>query len=234
MAAPEHLRSAHHEEVSEVLRLKAAMHELKQLANNPLDEGDDEIDASYDGPAPVDPVEQFAPVSPVEPPSGPVEMDAEEEADETMPPMPAAWEQAASREDQIRTSVRRAAALDDVPLALKRAKTTARNAVFMVKRCISEKGKEKQLEKELPWSLVPYEERHLYREQELKQWKEHVEFGAVRPLSVEESQQVFGVGACRADPELPICIPGQELCQEKDGSKHTLQAKGEVVYRRSP
>ena len=61
----------------------------------------------------------------------------------------------------------------------------------MVKRCISEKGKEKQLEKELPWGLIPYEERHLYREQELKQWKEHVEFGAVRPLSVKESQQVL-------------------------------------------
>ena len=191
LAAPEHLRSAHHEEVSEMLRLKTAMHELKQLINRPLLDEEDEIDAGYDGPAPVDLAEQFAPNDPVEPPSGLVEMEAEEEADDNMQTMPAAWEQAATREEQIRTSVRRAAALDDVPLALKKARTEAGNAVFMVKGCISEKGKEKQLEKELPWSSVPYEERHLYREQELKQWKEHVEFGAVRPLSAEESQRVL-------------------------------------------
>ena len=61
----------------------------------------------------------------------------------------------------------------------------------MTKRCISEKGKEKQLEKELPWGLIPYEERHLYREAEFKQWKEHVEFGAVKALSVEESKKII-------------------------------------------
>lgn len=80
--------------------------------------------------------------------------------------------------------------MDDVPLGLKRARRAHPYAVFMTKRCISEKGREKQLEKELPWGLIPYEEGHLYREAELKQWKEHVEFGAVRALSVEESKKV--------------------------------------------
>jgi hypothetical protein len=60
----------------------------------------------------------------------------------------------------------------------------------MVKRCISEKGKEKQLEKELPWGLIPPDEKEMYREAELKQWQEHVEFGAVRPLSLSESEEV--------------------------------------------
>lgn len=83
--------------------------------------------------------------------------------------------------------------MDDVPLGLKRARRAHPYAVFMTKGCISENGREKQLEKELPWGLIPYEERHLYREAELKQWKEHVEFGAVRALSVEESKKLVEI-----------------------------------------
>ena len=56
---------------------------------------------------------------------------------------------------------------------------------------ISEKGKQKQLEKEISWGQIPPEERHHYRAAELTQWQEHVEFGAVRALSVEESRQVL-------------------------------------------
>ena len=95
------------------------------------------------------------------------------------------WEQVSAREDLIRSSVRRSQALDDVPACLKKPRVQ-----FMVKRCISEKGKEKQLEKELPWGLIPPDEREMYREAELKQWQEHVEFGAVRPLSLSESEEV--------------------------------------------
>ena len=60
----------------------------------------------------------------------------------------------------------------------------------MAKRGISQKGKEKQLEKELPWGMIPPDERDLYREAERKQWDEHVEYGAVRPLTLEESREV--------------------------------------------
>ncbi len=179
LAAPEHLRTAHHEEVSEAIRLKTAMGEVKKLLDQPLAD-EEEIDEDYVGPLPRD----------LEQDGGGVEMEAEDESMMAPQPLPPAWEQAESREDQIRTSVRRARLLDDVPVALKRARTEHPQAVFMTKRCISEKGREKQLEKELPWGLIPYEERHLYREAELKQWKEHVEFGAVKALSLEESEEV--------------------------------------------
>ena len=46
------------------------------------------------------------------------------------------------------------------------------------------------LEKEIPWALIPGEEKELFKEAEAKQWDEHIQFGAVRPLSVEESAQV--------------------------------------------
>lgn len=51
MAALEHLRTAHHEEVSEILRLKTAMTEVRKLLDQPLLD-DEEIDESYDGPGP--------------------------------------------------------------------------------------------------------------------------------------------------------------------------------------
>lgn len=113
-------------------------------------------------------------------------MDAETHLEGGQPlHLPPQWHEAASREAQIRAAVRRKKALDDLPDQFKRPRTQ-----FMVKRCISEKGKEKQLEKELPWGLIPPDERQLYKEAELKQWKEHVDFGAVRALSLEESQLV--------------------------------------------
>ena len=219
LVAPEHLRPADHEEVSETLRLKTAMHELKQLLDSPWEDELIEEDHFYEGPGPDDP------------PQGEeqVEMEAEEEDSGELPALPPVWEQAASREDMIRTSVRRAKALDDVPAAIKRARLEAPRSVFMVKRCISEKGKEKQLEKELPWGMIPPDDRHLYREQELKQWKEHVEFGAVRALSHEESREVLRTvpserilssrfayrdknhALRKADPTVP-CKPKARLC----------------------
>ena len=59
-----------------------------------------------------------------------------------------------------------------------------------MKHCSSAKAQEKQLEKELPWGLIPPDEKPLYIAAEDKQWKEHVDFGAVKPLSIEESERV--------------------------------------------
>lgn len=103
--------------------------------------------------------------------------------------------------------MRRAQALDDVPVFMKKARTT-----FMVKRCISEKGKEKQLEKELPWGMIHPDDRQHFRDAELKQWEEHVDFGAVRPLSLEESEKVRRT----ADPTQPLCLRGQNLREKKN------------------
>ena len=54
-----------------------------------------------------------------------------------------------------------------------RSRATAR-------RC-SERGREKQLEKEIPSSLIPPMEREDYKRAEATQWEEHLQFGAVRP-----------------------------------------------------
>ena len=84
LAAPEHLRSAHHEEVSEAIRLKTAMKEVRRLLDQPLFEEEEEIDEDYDGPLPPQ-QEQVA--------EG-VEMEAENESVMTPRALPPAWERA--------------------------------------------------------------------------------------------------------------------------------------------
>eukprot|EP00435_Cladocopium_sp_Y103_P057058 s39_g19.t1 len=180
LAAPEHLRPAHHEEISEMMRLKTSIAELKQV----MDKADDDlIDQDYE---------------------------EEDQGGETPPPEDMEWEQepavladrpdmeveepgsiigrALRRERQLEAHARRRQALDDVPVTLKKPQA---HQAMLTKHAISEKGKEKQLEKELPWQLIPPDEKELYREAELKQWNEHVQFEAVRALSPEESAEVL-------------------------------------------
>ena len=53
------------------------------------------------------------------------------------------------------------------------------------------RGREKALEKEIPWSMVPPEQQENFRQAELKQYSEHVEHNALEPLSVEASRKVM-------------------------------------------
>ena len=137
LCAPEHLRSAQHEEINEGLRLKMAMKELQKLMG------------------PMDPVEQ--------------------------------------RARAIQAAARKAHVLDDVPISIKRSRVRQQSQVhqpFFMKRVLSAKAQEKQLDKELPWHAIPEEERQLYIDAEEKQWKEHVQYEAVQPLSLAESDEV--------------------------------------------
>eukprot|EP00438_Fugacium_kawagutii_P013250 Skav234490 [mRNA] locus=scaffold3731:121116:128177:+ [translate_table: standard] len=177
LCAPEHVREARHEEVSEALRLKLALREVHKLI-----ETDDneymEVDESYV------PEEQGG--------NADVEMEVipSQDGGRPNPRQSPAIAEVASRDAAIRQAAKRNNLLDDVPHAIKKAKQQGEQQVMMMKRCISKKGKEKQLEKELPWGQIHPDERHLYREAESKQWKEHLDFQAVRPLSLQESAEV--------------------------------------------
>lgn len=92
------------------------------------------------------------------------------------------------RAKAIQAAARKAHVLDDVPVSIKRSRV---HQPFMARKAISVRGQEKQLEKELPWNAIPFEERELYIAAEEKQWKEHVQFEVVRALSLEESQKVI-------------------------------------------
>ena len=100
-------------EVSEALRLKTAMAEVRKLLGEPLME-DEEIDENYVGPGPQDGEPEDLGID-ME-----AAMEAEDEPNTTSQPLPLPWAEAENREGQIRTSARRAHLLDDVPLGLKR------------------------------------------------------------------------------------------------------------------
>lgn len=200
LCAPEHLREAKPEEVNEGLRLKMAMREVKQLLKE--DEGDSFDEFMPDG-LNEDPQEVAG--------HGQVEMLVEEEVDP-----------AGQRARSIQSEARKAHVLDDVPISIKKSRV---HQPFTVKRAISLRGQEKQLDKEIPWEAIPEEERHLYIEAEKKQWDEHVQYQAVRPLSLKDKN-----GQIQPDSGLPIPLQGQERGKGPDGQEVACQSQSKTLH----
>ena len=93
----------------------------------------------------------------------------------------------ATREERLRVAARRRDLLDDVPHGIGAKKP---KVAYMAAQRRSEKGKAKQLEKELCWGMIPPEEK------ELSKRPRHPVRGACRfwggrPLSLEESARVL-------------------------------------------
>ncbi|CAE7565069.1 unnamed protein product [Symbiodinium microadriaticum] len=194
LAAPEHVRAAKHEEVSEMLRMRLALNEVRDLMDR--DEQPKLVDYSDDNVEPSENLE-LAAENDLE---GGVPADASMEVEDER------FAQALDEERRIEQATRNHQLTDVVPAVVKRQRAAilSRQAseaaassggerdsreVHMAAHRISERGKQKQLEKETSWGQIPPEERQLYRDAELTQWKEHVEFGAVGALSLEESRQ---------------------------------------------
>ncbi|CAE7625738.1 unnamed protein product [Symbiodinium sp. CCMP2592] len=199
LAAPEHVRSAHHEEVSEMLRTKMALAQVQKLLREC-----DEME--------VEETEQ-----PKTEPSEEVAMEAEDEL---------------AREGELESARRRRALLDDAPHVIKKARmgeagdSTAEELggtdVEMpeTQAAASASGKEKQLEKEIPWSMIPPDERPEYQKAEATQWEEHLKYGAVRPLSLEESEKVRRPRGGRADSQ-----PTKHFAGDAAGSQPALRGR---------
>ena len=158
--------------VSEYMRMRLAMKDLADFIKN-------DEEGFPDGTAGADGWDDAGEPGPGEVATGDVEMIAPAEPDPRI-------EEVERREENIAAAGRRRGMLDDVPVSLKRPKVA-----FMAAQRRSEKGKAKQLEKELPWHLIPEAEKPLYVEAERTQWAEHLAFEAVRPVSLTESQHVL-------------------------------------------
>jgi len=193
LAAGEHLRPAEHEEVSEALRIKAALLQLKECADADFEQ---EVDEEM----------------PEQPQAlGDIAMEAEDEKDMEVDgygnPAPLVFdsfghvppEQVANarlREEAILRETRKRSSLDDVPVSIKTkaVKVQTSNEASAETQYLARQAKpgltDKALEKEIPWNLIQPEEKELFKQAEDVQWEEHIKFGAVRPLSVEESRQV--------------------------------------------
>ena len=70
----------------------------------------------------------------------------------------------------------------------------------MLKRATTRRGREKQLEKEIRWSMIPEEQKPSFKAAEAVQWEEHLRLGALRPLDIEESAAVIAKHSDRIIP----------------------------------
>ena len=167
LVAPEHTRFASGEELGEAFSLRAAQEDLHRLLEQ--DFGDEEI---YD--------------------QGDVEM----EGDPVLPPGDGEDAAPLARGEGSRRGPE-----GEIPLRVSKRHRVkgpqsneahpVTNQVNMLKVAKTARGKEKALEKEIPWSLIPPEQHENFREAERKQWLEHVSHDALQPLSVSESRRIL-------------------------------------------
>ena len=202
LAAAEHLRPADHEEVSLTLRIKAAIREVDQALDQ---EFSDLVDESGD--TTMEPDKQ--------PEKATSSSSTRAIADSMEVERGDRRRKAEEIEGMHKVLKKQAKLLDDVPVSLKQG-TAGRGGPqphFFIKSGMKAEALEKALDKELPWNMIPMEEKELYKEAEMKQWNEHVEFGAVRPLSLEESKKVEDqIGKERI-------LPARFLYRDKNRSK---------------
>ncbi|CAE7470136.1 RE2 [Symbiodinium sp. CCMP2592] len=166
LAAPEHVRMATGEELGEAFTLRATQHDLQRLLEQDFaDEGIYEQE------------------------------DEEMEEDPVLPP----GDDEAEPEQERGEGSRRKQPEANQPPVVKRHRTKgpqgpsqvpAANETYMMKLAKTPRGREKALEKEIPWSLIPPEQQENFRQAEWKQWTEHVEHDALEPLSVTESREI--------------------------------------------
>eukprot|EP00439_Symbiodinium_sp_Y106_P020985 s3390_g2.t1 len=221
LAAPEHLRTAEHDEVNEMLRgpVQQADPELAELVSSLAEDREtgtcklgsvtSDTTTSTDGRAP-------------EPDQDGLAMDAEMDLEGGVPRdrHGARLEMAAQREERLERACRQQILQDDVPVQTKRARLAPDIEVDTAG------GREKQREKELKWHEIPDQEKPLYVEAELLQWNEHLKYEAVRELTPEERQLVEilkGVFGLSTSPKLWWLKLSEELLDLE------LEFRGEQV-----
>ena len=206
LCAPEHVRLATAEELGQAFSMRVAQEDLDRLLN-----------ADSDEPGVFDDEEDEEMVNIDAAGAGDIVFDMEDDPAEEDPA-----ERRGLRRDLVPVP----------PRVLKRQRRKGRGEeelpggdehhdVHMIKKARTPRSREKQLEKEMPWSMIPESMRPAFREKEMVQWREHVDTGALEVLSVAESETVRRVqhpsrilssrfayrdkhlGRRRADPTIP-------------------------------
>ncbi|CAE7394818.1 RE1 [Symbiodinium sp. CCMP2592] len=190
LCAPEHLRKALPEELGGLYALRATKDDLLRLVERNYDDsavfpGEDDAEIGdkdlFDAVMDLSEVEAESEVDG----TGDMELDngdlLEEDPGVPLPDQP-------SRAVRRRFSSKRPEPYD----AAKDKKDP--NEAYMLKRATTKRGRDKQLEKEIPWSMIPESKRQLFIDAEHKQWEEHLRLGALRPLDLAESAEKLKSG----------------------------------------
>ncbi|CAE7213744.1 GIP [Symbiodinium sp. CCMP2592] len=165
LVAPEHIRIASSEELGSAFTMRSTQRDLQLLLERDFSE-----EATYE--------------------EGDVEMEEDPElppGDGDLPEPPGGGRRREGPEASARVvkrhRVKGPQAQDGDPPAV--------NEAMMMKLPKTPRAREKALEKEIPWRLIPAEQHSAFKEAEQKQWREHVQHGALEALSVSQSRQVL-------------------------------------------
>ena len=177
LCAPEHMRPAEPEELGELLKVKASLDNIQELLDGKgIEDWAFETEEPEDTAAPGD-MEQDDVIDELlrdyQPGEGEGEMEVTQMENVD-------WEGVAYD--------KRKKLLDDVPLQIKKA--CVERSVLFGKTPRTEDTREKQLDTELPWSAIDPKDRPEFIEAEKKQWREHLQFEAVRVLDEKETAEV--------------------------------------------
>ncbi|CAE7234170.1 RE1 [Symbiodinium sp. CCMP2592] len=190
LCAPEHLRKALPEELGGLFALRATKDDLLRLVEKNYDdsavfpaEDDAEIGDKDLFDAVMDLSEPEGDEGEAE--TGDMELDNGDLLEEGPPELP--------RDDLPRAVRRRFSTKRPEPYDAAKEKETV-NEAHMLKRATTKRGRDKQLEKEIPWSMIPESKRQLFIDAEHKQWEEHLRLGALRPLDLAESAEKIKSG----------------------------------------
>ncbi|CAE6922017.1 RE2 [Symbiodinium sp. CCMP2592] len=179
LVAPEHTRRATNEETGNAFILKTTKDDLQRLAE--FDPDDEEMYESPERPGDdYVPDEMLDILDETSVFDDEIELPGEDEV-----------ELPGEDEDTTMRSVR-----EDPPQLPsrgppKRMRQKGPEHVNMLKRATTARGREKQLERELPWHCIPPEKHADFRRAEDKQWSEHLEHGAMKPVDVETSKKIL-------------------------------------------
>ena len=176
LTSAEHLRPTTAEEVGALLSMKNTQREVEMLLDHDPD-GEDAYESNEEEHLErmLEDISGGEDDLPQEP--GDIDQDDEEmpilepfENDDSVPPIPP------TRRLKRKTAV---ADLDG-----------DQHEAMMTKTQLTTRGLEKRKEKELRWAEIPAEVHQKFRDAEVTQWKEHLDYDALQPLSLDESCEV--------------------------------------------
>ncbi|CAE7214247.1 GIP [Symbiodinium natans] len=218
LCAPEHLRVATGEELGEAFSLRTAREELEKL-----------LEGDYDDPenfAPDDTDEDVGPLLDEMEWTGEDHGDDKEGID-------------LDNEDEQEgghRGYRRDREPEANPAVSKRMRQKGPprqdvgiHGVHMLRKAKTARSREKQLEKEIPWAMIPEEKRPEFHRAEQKQWGEHLSHEAIQVLTLEESEEVIK----RVDPSR--ILPSRYAYKDKNfgrrraGKTEEWKAKARLV-----
>ncbi|CAE7373161.1 GIP, partial [Symbiodinium microadriaticum] len=167
LTAEEHMRPATAEEIGDLMNSRVARADLEKLLAGDRDDPDN-YDPDEEEPTEVNPGAMEVEDEDMNldlAPGDPDPEGPEKPSDET-PPYGPVRQRARTKKPQPHTA-------------------------NMLKKCQTERSREKQYEKEIPWSMIPPERHADFKAAEIKQLKEHYDLNAFTPLTKRESEEVY-------------------------------------------